>query len=144
MPTIHDLASLLTAKGEANDLVDLVRGLPALERIAAVANPRAIRAQDRTQDMVDAYRDYTPDIAGAVARVGQVASYYDANGHYIRAQPSLDAYSIDASGQLTTQPGNDRLGGLQLGTGARCPGGAAAAPDGSGPRQVPDCKMSTP
>lgn len=144
VPTLGDLAPLVSTSGPDNDLTDLIAGLPALHRRGARTVPSALVAMDGSQPILDELRQYTPDIAAATARLDDAASYYDANGHYIRAQPSLFALGYDATtNQLTSRPDSQRNDGLQLGRGARCPGSATQAPpDHSAPIAAPGCSTS--
>jgi phospholipid/cholesterol/gamma-HCH transport system substrate-binding protein len=98
-----------------------------------------------SQAQLDALREYTPDVVAALTNLGQASAYYDANGHYIRVQPTFFAFGTDSQGQLTTRPPSERYSGLQT-VHARCPGGAVQpSPDGSSPRSVPGCQPgSTP
>lgn len=126
VPVLGDLAPLLRQAGRGNDLVDLVGGLPRLARTTAAAAPDAVRAMDGSQPIADQLLAYTPDIAAAAARLGQAASYYDANGHYLRLQPTLLPFAYDAgTHRLVPHADAARLDGLQTGKGARCPGSAA-------------------
>ncbi len=140
-PVVDDLADTVTARGEDNDLTDLVSGLPSLRDTITGAAPRAVKAMDRSQPEIDALLDYMPDMMAATALLNRDASYYDANGHYFRVEPDLNAFRYDAgSNQLLPQPVSDRLAGVQTHKGNRCPGGAAAgATAGTPARQLEDC-----
>ena len=98
-----------------------------------------------SQNQLDSLREYTPDVIAALADLGQASGYYDANGHYIRVQPTFFAFGVDGQGQLTARPPSERYQGLEK-VSARCPGGAVQpAPDGSAPHAVPGCNAaSTP
>ena len=86
-PTIADLRNLIRQPGANNDLIELTSKQPKLARLTASVFPRAIRALDRSQPVVEYARYYTPDLAGWFTKFGQVAGYYDANGHYARVMP---------------------------------------------------------
>ena len=137
-PTIRDLRFLIRRGGPGNDLIDLTKKQPKLAELAGVAFPRAIRALQKSQPVVEHIRPYTPDFAGWLTKFGQGASNYDAHGHFARIQPMFNAFSLTSSpllGQVLT-PTQDatRLGGLETTQSFRCPGGATQPPpDGSAP-----------
>jgi phospholipid/cholesterol/gamma-HCH transport system substrate-binding protein len=136
-PTISDLRTLVHRGGSGNDLTDLVRKAPALERAAKPAFANSIQALEKSTPVLKAFRPYTPDFIGWVRDFGQGASNYDANGHFARIQPIFNAYAFNqtASGAtLTPIPPSQRLDGLQTHAVKRCPGMASqAASDGSSP-----------
>ena len=140
-PVLPRLAAIARQPGGANDLVDLLSELPRLDRTARRALPRAIQAMNRSQSNVDLLRAYTPDVVAAFGNLGQAASYYDANGHYIRSMPVLSALRYDADdNQLTAKPNFERITDFERAVG-RCPG-AALPPrsDGSAPVPVSGCR----
>ena len=96
---------------------------------------------DRSQENLDLLRQYTPDIVAALGRIGQAASYYDANGHYVRAMPAFGALTYDRlSDTLGPNKANDRLAGFKTGVTGYCPGAAMAPPpDGSAPIDTGTC-----
>jgi phospholipid/cholesterol/gamma-HCH transport system substrate-binding protein len=136
-PTIADLRTLVHRGGSGNDLTDLVKKAPALERAAKPAFANSIVALQKSTPVLKSFRPYTPDFIGWVRDFGQGASNYDANGHFARIQPIFNAYSFTPSasgGTLTPIPPSQRLDGLQTGVVKRCPGMASqAAADGSSP-----------
>ena len=135
-PAVVALAGLLPAA------VRLLSGTPALAAVARFAFPHNIAAMNASQTQVDALRQYTPDIVAALTNLGQLSSYYDANGHYARAQPFFDAFGVNSANQLTSRSPADRYAGLTQVT-ARCPGSAVQpSPDGSTPYAVSGCKAS--
>jgi phospholipid/cholesterol/gamma-HCH transport system substrate-binding protein len=144
VPVFDDLSRLVTQGGADNDLTDLVRILPSVRDVIERASPRAIRAMDRSQREIDALLAYAPDIMAASALLNRAASYYDANGHYIRAQPSIGAFGYDpATNEIVPHDNSQRLEGLEFKQGARCPGGATQpASDGSSPRPFEGCKTT--
>jgi phospholipid/cholesterol/gamma-HCH transport system substrate-binding protein len=143
-PTVRSLRALIRTPGANNDLIELTSKLPRLEHLTSTAFPRTIRTLDRSQDVVDALRAYTPDLAGAVSKLGQVTNSYDANGHYARVQPMFTPFSVNPSnGVLTKVPDNQRLDAFQTHQFRRCPGGSVLPPpDGSAPITVPGCNPS--
>jgi phospholipid/cholesterol/gamma-HCH transport system substrate-binding protein len=137
-PTIRDLRFLIKKEGPGNDLIDLTRKQPKLAKRASVAFPRAIRALQKSQPVVEYIRPYTPDFAGWLTKFGQGASNYDAHGHFARIQPMFNAFSLTSApllGQVLTPTQNaTRLEGLETTQSCRCPGGATQPPpDGSAP-----------
>jgi phospholipid/cholesterol/gamma-HCH transport system substrate-binding protein len=140
-PTIRDLRELIRTPGKNNDLIELTAKLPRLEQLTSRTFPRAIRTFDRSQDYIDTLRAYTPDLVGAVTKLGQAAASYDANGHYARVQPMFSPFTFNESDNtLTKKPDAQRIDEFQLRQFRRCPGGATqAAPDGSAPFEVPGC-----
>ena len=145
VPTVTALSSLIHNPAGTGDLTTLLRDTPTLARIAAGAFPHLVQAMNASQNQLDNLREYTPDVIGALTDLGQASAYYDANGHYIRVQPSFFAFGLDSQNQLTARPPAERYQGLQNVSG-RCPGGAVQpAPDGSAPHAIPGCQSgSTP
>lgn len=143
IPTVGQLDALIRNPAHTGDLYSLVSSTPGLERIAASAFPHMIAEMNNSQEQLDTFREYTPDVVAALTNLGQTGAYYDANGHYTRTQPIFDAFSIDGFNQLQTKPASARYDGLQVVHG-RCPGGAAQpTPDGSAPWAVPGCQTSS-
>ncbi|MEK6229422.1 MAG: MlaD family protein [Actinomycetota bacterium] len=140
-PTIRDLRTLIRTPGANNDLLELTGKLPRLQRLTSTVFPRANRTFDRSQEFVDTLRQYTPDLAGWFTKFGQVASAYDANGHYARIQPVVGLFDYDEdTGQLTRKPDSQRIDGFGSGRQRRCPGAAVQPPpDGSAPFPVDEC-----
>lgn len=141
-PTIADLRTLVRRRGEGNDLTDLLRKTPALERAAKPAFADSITALRKSTPVLKFIRPYTSDLVGWFRDFGQGASNYDANGHFARIQPIFNAYQFadnPAGGALTPIPAGQRLSGLLSGQDKRCPGAASQAPaDGSAPWQDSD------
>jgi phospholipid/cholesterol/gamma-HCH transport system substrate-binding protein len=145
--TVPTLREAVVAPGRSNDLIDLLNALPPLADESETAFPRAIATMDRSQETLDRFRQYTPDIVAALSRLGQTASYYDANGHYVRATPALGALSYDeATNTLGPNPSNNRLGGFETAVTGFCPGAATQPPpDASAPVDVGSCDpLATP
>jgi phospholipid/cholesterol/gamma-HCH transport system substrate-binding protein len=136
-PTIRDLRKLITRKGSNNDLIELLRKAPTLERTAKPVFAHSITALNKTQPVVKFIRPYSADLVGWFRDFGQGAANYDANGHYARIQPIFNTFQFADSptgGTLTPIPNAQRLAGLQSGVIKRCPGAASQAPaDGSAP-----------
>jgi phospholipid/cholesterol/gamma-HCH transport system substrate-binding protein len=143
IPTIGQLDALIRNPTGKGDLTTLVRFTPTLARIAASAFPHMIAQMNDSQAQLDYLREYAPDLVAALTNLGQVAGYYDANGHYARTQPVFDAFTVDGYNRLQTKPPSQRYDGLQVVHG-RCPGGAVQpTSDGSAPWVVPGCQAST-
>jgi phospholipid/cholesterol/gamma-HCH transport system substrate-binding protein len=143
IPTVGQLDSLIHNPSGTGDLTELASATPALAQIAAVTFPKLIQNFNASQKQVDYLRNYTPDVVAALSDLGQAGAYYDANGHYIRTQPSLFAFALNGSNQLTTQFPSQRYQGLQA-VRNRCPGSAVqASPDGSAPEPVPGCETTS-
>jgi phospholipid/cholesterol/gamma-HCH transport system substrate-binding protein len=145
IPTVGALSDLIHNPAGTGDLTTLFQETPKLAQLAATAFPNLIQAMNASQSQLDNLREYTPDVIAALTNVGQASGYYDANGHYVRVQPTFFAFGTDSQNQLVAQSPADRYQGLQKVT-SRCPGGAVQpAPDGSSPNPVAGCQPgSTP
>ena len=144
VPVIDDLAGTVNVAGPSNDLTDALRQMPELERAAAEASDEGIDAMDVSEENVAVTRAYSPDIMALVSRLGQITSYYSADGHYARTMPVNNVFSYDdATDQLnpiynnpdqqfdfyTSTPNAFSQSGFH-----RCPGAASQpAEDGSTP-----------
>jgi phospholipid/cholesterol/gamma-HCH transport system substrate-binding protein len=143
IPTVKRLDDLISNPSGAGDLTTLALASPGLERAASKAFPALIKNFGESRDQLDYLREYTPDVVAAITNIGQASSYYDANGHYVRTQPSLFAFAINGSNQLVSQDPSLRYQGLQHVTN-RCPGAATqASPDGSSPRATAGCSTTS-
>ena len=136
-PTIADLRRLVSRSGADNDLVDATLKLPRLQRVASPALERGRAALRKTQPVLEFIRPYTPDLFGWIKDFGQGAASYDANGHYARIQPIVNAFSYTDSptgGVLNAIPPAQRFDNLVTGQLTRCPGAASQpAEDKSNP-----------
>jgi phospholipid/cholesterol/gamma-HCH transport system substrate-binding protein len=135
-PFLGNLRLAFARPGTANDLAELLATMPAVEQRASKAFPHAEDAIAGFQPNLNFIRAYTPDLFNGLGKIGQVAGYYDGNGHYVRAatsaqnlfkyeggtlKPISKAEQYDVFGSSATAP-------------RRCPGGAAQPPaDGSAP-----------
>ena len=143
VPTVTALSDLIHNPAGTGDLTTLFEETPELAKLAATAFPNLIEAMNASQTQLDNLREYTPDVIAALSDVGQASGYYDANGHYVRVQPTFFAFGTDGSNQLTVRPPADRYQGLQM-VKSRCPGGAVQpSPDGSSPNPVAGCQPSS-
>ncbi|MBV8431562.1 MAG: MCE family protein [Solirubrobacterales bacterium] len=142
-PTIGKLDALIRNPSGSGDLTTLLRTTPSLARIASSAFRHLIAEMNDSQQQLDTFREYTPDVVAAFTNLGQTGGYYDANGHYARTQPYFDAFALDGFNILQSKPASLRYDGLQVVHG-RCPGGASQpTPDGSAPWVVPGCQASS-
>jgi len=132
-PTIADLNELISKPGGDNDLTELTAMQPRLASLTARVFPRAVRALDRSQPVIEYARGYTPDLAGWITKFAEVAGYYDANGHYARVQPVFSP-TVYEGGRLTAVPFTRHFEGYERGILRHCPGAATQPPpDGSAP-----------
>ena len=87
--------------------------------------------------MLQFIRPYAPDLIGWFRDFGQSTANYDANGHFARISPIVNAFQFTdspAGGTLTALKPAERQVGLQSGKIRRCPGSSTqAATDGSNP-----------
>jgi phospholipid/cholesterol/gamma-HCH transport system substrate-binding protein len=139
-PTIADLRALIRLPGQNNDLIELTAKQPRLARLTSSVFPRAIRTLDRAQPVISYARQYTPDLTGWFTKFGQVAGYYDANGHYARVMPVFSPARLHADNTLEALPPDQRLEGYESGILRHCPGGSVQPPpDGSAPVLAEGC-----
>jgi phospholipid/cholesterol/gamma-HCH transport system substrate-binding protein len=146
VPVIHDLRLAINRKGGANDLTDALRDQPRAERAASRAVPHAIQGLNDSQPVISFARPYSPDLFAWISKFGQDASYYDADGHYVRvstaeANPFHYCTAGDTNpvcvghspGDLEPIPLSQQFSDLSFGTFTRCPGGATQPISGSNP-----------
>ena len=139
LPTVAALDDLIHNPAGTGDLTTLFLQTPKLAQLAATAFPNLIQAMNASQTQVDNLREYTPDVMAALGNVGQASAYYDANGRYVRVQPTFFAFGLSSSNELVEQSPALRYQGLQRAR-SRCPGGAVQpSPDGSSPVPVARC-----
>ena len=142
IPTVGQLNALISNPSGGGDLITLLQETPSLAKLAAAVFPRLIKSMNDSQAQVNTFRQYTPDVVGALTNLGQISSYYDANGHYSRTQPFFGAFGVDGANQLTSRPPSQRFNGVTV-VKNRCPGGAVQPPpDGSAPQAVPGCNTA--
>jgi phospholipid/cholesterol/gamma-HCH transport system substrate-binding protein len=133
-PTIHDIRLLIRRPGKENDLIELLRKTPALERAAQPAFASTTASLRRSLPVLSFIRPYTPDLVGWFRDFGQGASNYDANGHYARIQPIFNSFTFTdnpAGGVLNAKPPGFDPTGTTTGNNKRCPG-AASQPNADG------------
>jgi phospholipid/cholesterol/gamma-HCH transport system substrate-binding protein len=149
VPTFEDLSAFVRTPGPDNDVTDIMRALPELQRVGSPSFRHSIDAMRQGQPVVDFLRPYTPELVGWLQSYGQASANYDANGHYTRALPIFGAfqYSQGADGSQTINPVSpaQRFDNVRATNTKRCPGAASQArPDGSNPWVAPgvDCDLS--
>jgi phospholipid/cholesterol/gamma-HCH transport system substrate-binding protein len=133
VPVFTDLRKVVDLPGADNDLADSIKALPKLEPRAATAFPAAVRASDASLPFISFARPYAPDLLGAFTALGQVTSFYDANGHFARVQPANANLFENVAGTLEPIPPSQQFDNLQFGIFTRCPGGATQPEAGSNP-----------
>ena len=147
-PTIQDLSTLISRPGAGNDLTDLLRKQPRLTQVAKPAFKHTVEGLQRGTPVLQFIRPYAPDLIGWFRDFGQSTANYDANGHFARISPIVNAFQFTdnpAGGTLTALKPAERQVGLQSGKIRRCPGASTqTAPDGSNPYapEGSDCDSS--
>jgi phospholipid/cholesterol/gamma-HCH transport system substrate-binding protein len=138
LPFTRNLRAVVHQPGKGNDAGDLLATLPAVQDLTSKAFPHSEAAARAFQPNLNFIRAYTPDLFNGFAKLGQVAGYYDGNGHYVRAATStqnLFRYN-EASGVLEPIKKDQQYEpfGSSPRVHRRCPGGATQpAGDGSNP-----------
>jgi phospholipid/cholesterol/gamma-HCH transport system substrate-binding protein len=147
-PTIKDLRTLISRPGAGNDLIDLLRKQPQLTKVATPTFQHTIKGLQQSTPVLQFIRPYAPDLIGWFRDFGQSTANYDANGHFARISPIVNAFQFTdnpAGGALTALQPAERQVGLQSGKIRRCPGAATqTAADGSNPYapEGSDCDSS--
>ncbi len=147
-PTIRDLSTLISRDGADNDLIDLLKAQPQLTKVAKPAFANTVKGLQQGTPVLQFIRPYAPDLIGWFRDFGQSTANYDANGHFARISPIVNAFQFTdtpAGGTLTALKPADRQVGLQSGKIKRCPGSATqTATDGSNPYapEGSDCDSS--
>jgi phospholipid/cholesterol/gamma-HCH transport system substrate-binding protein len=154
VPAFSDFRQTFDRPGNANDLLDALRTLPALGRLTDKTFPQAEKTLGDSTPVLSFIRPYAPDLVGFARSFGSAAATYDANGHYARTVPVFDAFNFTddpAGGTLTAKDRSDKGKSPYFSSGnvRRCPG-ASLPPlsDGSapfvdnGPLANPDCDPS--
>jgi phospholipid/cholesterol/gamma-HCH transport system substrate-binding protein len=137
VPFTRNLRLVVSRPGKANDAADLLATLPQVQQLASDAFPHSEQAIADFQPNLNFIRAYTPDFFNALGKLGQVAGYYDGNGHYVRAVTAgqnLFRYNSESS-ELEPIKKSEQFAPFEnLHTHRRCPGGATQpAADGSNP-----------
>lgn len=129
VPVFRNLGLAFNTPGSANDLNDAFALAPAAESQARKSVQPTLQALADSRHLIAFFRPYTPDLLGAVGKLGAATGYYDFNGHYVRTQPAggnLFAY-VDGTGLLEPLPQSQQFTPFQaMGNKLfeRCPGGA--------------------
>lgn len=119
-PTIKDLRYMIRKSGSANDLTDLLANQPDLTKIARYAFPNSTVGMQKADPILDFLRPYAPDLTAWISHFAQIASNYDANGHFIRVQTVTGRYQYDGT---EIDPTTDKSLSQYPKTGTdRCPG----------------------
>jgi phospholipid/cholesterol/gamma-HCH transport system substrate-binding protein len=136
LPVTRDLRLTVARPGKGNDLVELLGTLPRTEQLVSNTFPHAEASIADFQPNLNFIRAYTPDLFNALGKLGQIAGYYDGNGHYARASVGAQNLFAYNGGNLEPLPKSQQFEpfGSSAPAHRRCPGGATQpAPDGSNP-----------
>jgi phospholipid/cholesterol/gamma-HCH transport system substrate-binding protein len=136
VPFTRNLRLAVARPGNANDTAELLAVLPTVRQRASRTFPHAEEAIAGFQPNLNFARAYTPDLFNGLGKLGQVAGYYDGNGHYVRAATATQNLFAYEGGSLNpiTKAQQFNAFGASAPVHRRCPGGATQpAPDGSNP-----------
>ena len=137
VPFTRNLRLTVSQPGKGNDLGDLLAVLPKVQDLTSSAFPHSEQAISDFQPNLNFIRAYTPDLFNGLSKFGQVAGYYDGNGHYIRSAPAVQnifKYEPDGSLEPISKAQQYEAFGSTASPRRPCPGGATQpAPDGSNP-----------
>jgi phospholipid/cholesterol/gamma-HCH transport system substrate-binding protein len=133
-PVVSNFSEAISKPGPNNDLTEVALALPALAQTLTTASPDGVRAAEESLPITALFGPYSPDLQGLFRDFGQVAGYYDANGHYARAGALFPDFELGANNTLKPANPVQVLQGLKTGQLRRCPGSATQpAADGSSP-----------
>ncbi len=137
VPVFKNLRLTNSRQGFANDAAEALSFLPVVQERASRSFPHAEQGIEAFQPSLNFARSYTPDIFNGFGKLGQVAGYYDGNGHYARAQLALNIFKRNSSdGELEPISPSEQYDAYGSSAGVRrpCPGaGTQSAGDGSNP-----------
>jgi phospholipid/cholesterol/gamma-HCH transport system substrate-binding protein len=137
VPFTRNLKLIVHQPGKANDAGDLLAVLPKVQNLTSSAFPHSEQAISDFQPNLNFIRAYTPDLFNAFSKLGQVAGYYDGNGHYVRAVTAGQNLFRYNAGSSELEPIGKSEQFAPFGStdvNRRCPGGATQpAADGSSP-----------
>lgn len=137
VPFTRNLKLVVSRPGKGNDAAELLATLPKVQDLTSRAFPHSEQAIADFQPNLNFIRAYTPDFFNAIGKLGQVAGYYDGNGHYVRAATAgqnLFRYNAITSElePITKAQQFEPFGAIDVPQ--RCPGAATQpAADGSNP-----------
>ena len=147
-PAVRDVSQTIRRPGADNDLVELLRRQPALDRIANQsaerngadrpgAFPTTIKAFEGATKQVAFLRPYAPDLVGWFDDFS-TSGAYDALGNFSRAGLQVNGFTLGPLLNALPIPASLRNLVLSAGTKVmrnnRCPGSMERrAPDGSNP-----------
>jgi len=147
-PAVRDLSATVRKDGADNDLVELLRRQPAVDRIANESRqrngkqrpgalPATIKALDGLTPQLGFLRPYTPELVGWFDDFS-TSGAFDALGNYSRAGLALNGFALDPLLGLLPIPAELReelLGiGVETRHNNRCPGALERpAADGGNP-----------
>ena len=156
VPTIRDLSRTIQQPGRGNDLIELLRAQPAVDRIANQpgqrngkerpgAFPESQRAFEGATPQMAFWKPYSPELMGWFDDFS-ASGLYDALGSFSRSGLAFNAFTAapTASGAIAPVPPELRDEALSantvIGRNNRCPGSLERpAPDGTNPyRPTPD------
>jgi len=136
IPFTRNLRLTVARPGKANDTAELLATMPTVQQRAARAFPHSEEAIAAFQPNLDFIRAYTPDLFNGFGKIGQVAGFYDGNGHYVRAAVAAQNLFANEGGTLKPITKSQQYNAFGASAGVRrpCPGGATqSSPDGSNP-----------
>jgi phospholipid/cholesterol/gamma-HCH transport system substrate-binding protein len=147
-PAVRELSRTVRRPGPDNDLVELLRRQPALDKIANQtaqrngkdrpgAFPTTIKALEGITKQVAFLRPYAPDLVGWFDDFSTTGAY-DALGNFSRAGLQLNGFTLGPALNALPIPADLRnlilSAGTHIGRNNRCPGSIERrAPDGSNP-----------
>ena len=103
-PSSRNLRLTVARPGKANDTAELLAVLPTVRERASRAFPHSEKAIAGFQPNLNFIRAYTPDLFNGFGKLGQIAGYYDGNGHYVRAATAAQNLFTYDGGSLTRSP----------------------------------------
>ena len=147
-PAVRELSQTVRRPGKDNDLVELLRRQPALDRIAnrsaqrngaerPGAFPTTIKAFEGVTKQLAFLRPYAPDLIGWFDDFATTGAY-DALGNFSRAGLAINGFTLGPLLNAVPIPAELRTlllsAGTKTGRNNRCPGSIERrAPDGSNP-----------
>jgi phospholipid/cholesterol/gamma-HCH transport system substrate-binding protein len=147
-PAVRDLSQTIRRPGRDNDLVELLRRQPALNRIATQtaqrngaarpgAFPTTVKAFEGVTKQIAFLRPYAPDLVGWFDDFATTGAY-DALGNFSRAGLQVNGFTLGPALNALPIPPQLRTlilsAGTKTGRNNRCPGSIERrAPDGSNP-----------